>query len=355
MSQFTLTALRLQQFRSYGEYAIELSPSVNIVVGPNASGKTNLLESILLITGSPSFRAQPQNVIEHNAAWARIDGESINKKRVLKIERTATSAIKTYEIDNVVKRRLGFEDTIPAVVFEPEHMRLLTGSPELRREFFDTILAELKPEYQKQLNNYKRTLAQRNRLLKLKPTSLHEQLFAWNVRLCQLAGEIVAARLGLITDINLQIGTIYSEIAQKKTDVQISYVSNTSLVSYETNLLKKLETDTEKDILRGFTGAGPHREDFAVQIRGLHADVTASRGETRTLVLALKLLELQFLEQARGSKPLLLLDDVFSELDGARRKSLTRYVENYQTIITTTDADVVTKEFAQESNLIPLG
>lgn len=354
MSQFTLTALRLQQFRSYSEYAIELSPGVNIVVGPNASGKTNLLESVLLITGSPSFRTQIQNVIEHTKEWARIDGEAVDKKRVMKIETVGSSTKKTYEIDGRVRHRLGFTDSIPVVVFEPEHMRLLTGSPELRRTFFDTILEELYPTYQKDLNAYRRTLAQRNRLLKNKPSDIAQQLFAWNVRLCQVAGEIVAKRLQLIKDVNVQLSDIYSEIAGAQTNCTLLYSSSINENNYESSLLHKLETDFEKDLLRGFTGAGPHRDDFVVYIRDTHADVTASRGETRTLVLALKLLELQFLEQARGSKPLLLLDDVFSELDGARRKSLTKYVENYQTIITTTDADVVSKHFAQSSNLISL-
>ena len=355
MSQFVLTALRLRQFRSYNEYAIELSPGVNIVVGPNASGNTNLLESILLITGSPSFRAQFTHVIEQDTDWARIDGEAGDKKRTLKIEQNQHLTKRTYELDGLIKHRLSYGDTIPVVVFEPEHMRLLTGSPELRRAFFDTILAELYPMYQKDLTAYKRTLAQRNRLLKNKPSSLEQQLFAWNVRLSQLAGLLVVRRLELIEHINEQLSGIYSEIAQKETVCSITYISSLAVENYETSMLKKLEADIEKDMVRGFTGTGPHREDFAVHIRGKQADVTASRGETRTLVLALKLLELQFLEQARGSKPLLLLDDVFSELDGSRRKSLTKYVENYQTILTTTDADVVVKDFTKQANILALG
>lgn len=354
MPQFTLTALRLRQFRSYNEYAIELSPGVNIVVGPNASGKTNLLESILLITGSPSFRAQFVHVIEQGNEWARIDGESGSIKRTLKIEQNLHLTKRTYELDGLTKHRLSYADTVPVVVFEPEHMRLLTGSPELRRSFFDTTLAELYPAYQKDLTAYKRTLAQRNRLLKTKPASLEQQLFAWNVRLAQLAGLLVVRRLELVDSINEQLSGIYSEIAQKQTGCMLTYQTQLNTDNYETSMLRKLEADIEKDILRGFTGAGPHREDFAVHIRGQQADITASRGETRTLLLALKLLELQFLEKARGSKPILLLDDVFSELDGSRRKALTHYLQNYQTIITTTDADVVLKEFAQASNLISL-
>ena len=240
------------------------------------------------------------------------------------------------------------------VVFEPEHMRLLTGSPDLRRTFFDTILAEIYPTYQKDLSAYKRTLAQRNRLLKIQPTSLHQQLFAWNIKLTQLAGLLVLRRLELINNVNKQLTDIYSKIAQKNTICTIDYVSSLNIDNYETSMLSKLENDIEKDLLRGFTGAGPHREDYSIILGGQQADITASRGETRTLVLALKLIELQFIELARQAKPILLLDDVFSELDGSRRIALTKYLQNYQTIITTTDADVVAKKFAQASNLISL-
>ncbi len=355
MNHFVLTALRLQQFRSYDEYAVELSSGVNIVVGPNASGKTNLLESILLITGSPSFRTQYQNVIKQNTKWARIDGEATNKKRTLKLQIENDLIKRTYELDGETKKRLKYDDTVPVVVFEPEHMRLLTGSPELRREFFDTILEEIIPEYQKTLSNYKRTLLQRNRLLKNNNSDIKKQIFVWNIKLCQLAGNIVNERIKLTAKINKYLSDIYSEIAGENTKVVLRYESLIDVNNYESSMLKKLESGLEKDILRGFTGVGPHREDFIVTIRGEYAEHTASRGETRTLVLALKLLELQFVEQLRGSKPLLLLDDVFSELDGSRRKSLTTHLREYQTIITTTDADVVGKHFAQESNLIILG
>jgi DNA replication and repair protein RecF len=354
MNPFILTALRLQQFRSYSEFAVELSPSVNIVVGPNASGKTNLLESILLITGSPSFRAQYQNVVMHNTNWARVDAESGYKKRTLKLENPRTIK-RTYELDGVTKHRLKYEDTLPVVVFEPENMRLLTGSPELRREFFDTILEEIYPTYSKTLSDYKRTLLQRNRLLKNNPSNINQQLFAWNVRLCQLAGEIVNKRFELTKKINETIADLYSEIASEQTKIILIYDAKLPIENYETLMLKKLEHDYQKDILRGYTAAGPHREDFVIKVREEIAEATASRGETRTLVLALKLIEMRFLEQARGTKPLLLLDDVFSELDGARRKSLTTHLRKYQAIITTTDADVVGKHFAQESNLIVLG
>lgn len=355
MSAITLTTLRLQQFRSYTDFAVELSPAVNIVVGPNASGKTNLLESLLIISGVSSYRASYGDVVGRDFDWARIDVSTPNGYRVVKLTKKGELTERLYELNATPKKRLGFTDCLPVVLFEPEHMRLLTGSPDLRREFFDDILSETAPESRSLKNHYKRALAQRNRLLKSDPATVHAQIFAWNVRLSELAGKIVSARLKLITELNKHLSVIYSELANEQTNVFLQYQTDIPVDNYESALLHKLEKSVEKDLLRGFTAYGPHREDILVFIREQPADVTASRGETRTLVLSLKLLELKILEEARQQKPLILLDDVFSELDGSRRKALTRYLQDYQTIITTTDADVIIKEFAQASNLISLG
>jgi DNA replication and repair protein RecF len=181
------------------------------------------------------------------------------------------------------------------------------------------------------------------------------QIFAWNIRLSELAGKIVTARVELVNKLNQNLSEIYSEIAQTKTPILIEYQTDISCDTYETELLHKLEANLEEDLTRGFTACGPHREDIVVLIGRQPAGVVASRGETRTLVLSLKLLELKLLESIRDQKPLILLDDVFSELDGSRRRTLTKYLKNYQTIITTTDADIIQKHFAQNTNLISLG
>ncbi|MCA9350759.1 DNA replication and repair protein RecF [Candidatus Saccharibacteria bacterium] len=349
----SISSLRLQNFRSYNDFAVELSSGVNIIIGPNASGKTNLLESVLLVSGVKSYRASAGDVISFGAEWARIDCQIDGGSRILKITNAGDKLSKVYELNTKSKKRLNFEDKLPLVLFEPEHMRLLTGSPELRRTFLDELLTETSPSYSKELNGYKRALMQRNKLLKSNYQD-SDQLFVWNIRLSELAGQIVSARLTAINDINEQITDIYSQISDKKTAIKLSYLSKINLKNYQSDMLRQLEKNTELDFLRGFTGVGPHREDVAVDIRNQPASVAASRGETRTLVLSLKVIEKQFLEAARGAKPIILLDDVFSELDGSRRKSLTKYLDDYQTIITTTDADVISKNFAQHTNLIGL-
>jgi DNA replication and repair protein RecF len=169
-----------------------------------------------------------------------------------------------------------------------------------------------------------------------------------------LGEQLVKERLRLIERINQHLPTTYGSIAGKKTSVKITYESSIDLDNYSTNLLKKLESSINLDTQRGFTGAGPHRDDFIIQLEDKPAILSASRGEIRTLLLSLKIIELKLLEEEQGGRPLLLLDDVFSELDGARRRSLTDFLKDYQTIITTTDADVIVKHFAQKCTVIPI-
>lgn len=349
-----ITSLRLRQYRSYEDFAVELSPTVNIVVGPNASGKTNLLESVLLLSGAPTYRAQTAEVIMQGKDWARIESLYGDSSRSLGLELIGETLKKKFTINEASRQRLRFEDVLPTVLFEPENMRLLTGSPELRRDSLDDILTLVDPIFSSTKKQYIRVLAQRNKLLKQTPNNIKEQIFVWNIRLTDLAGYIVNARLQLLNELNSKVSDVYSQIASKNTQAKLSYVCNINTNNYESNLLSKLESSLNLDLERGFTGNGPHRDDFGVELKGVYAKSTASRGETRTLVLSLKLLQVKLIEQKRGISPLILLDDVFSELDGVRRKALTNYLDNNQTIITTTDADIIAKDFAQNTNTISL-
>jgi DNA replication and repair protein RecF len=198
-------------------------------------------------------------------------------------------------------------------------------------------------------------LAQRNALLKRQGVDIREQLFPWDLRLSDLGGRIARSRQELLMTMNERASGLYGSLAHKESSVELRYATKLPVDTYESVLLRTLEASVDLDISRGFTGNGPHREDMEVFINGHEAQVSASRGETRTAVLMLKVMELQLLEQARGTSPLLLLDDVFSELDGARRQALTEYLRDYQTFITTTDADVVVEHFMERSNIIPLG
>ncbi len=349
-----LTDLRLQNFRSYKEDTFEFSDGVNIIVGPNASGKTNLLEALLVLARGSSYRAKDQELIMFSKPWARLDAHLANSsERILKLVREPTPG-KSYDIDGKPYRRLSLAHSLPAVLFEPNHLQLLSGGPEGRRAYLDDLLEQTASGYGTLRRQYRRTLAQRNALLK-QGRHGHAQLFPWDVRLSELAGQIVRHRASLVEQMNGKITKLYGDLSHSKSNVTLHYAARWPSDNYETNLLKKLESSAEFDTQRGFTSVGPHREDLDVMFDGHPAAEAASRGEARTLVLGLKIIELQLLEAARDTTPLLLLDDVFSELDGARRRALTSYLRNYQTFITTTDADVVIQNFTETTHIIPLG
>lgn len=348
-----LSSIRLQSFRSYADASFEFSDGVNIIVGPNASGKTNLLEAILVLARGISYRASDYDLVGFGKPWARLDGDlDDGQRRTIKITRDGTKGNKNFIIDDKPFVRLGYNHTLPVVLFEPNHLLLLGGSPDARRQYMDDLLEQTVPGFGSVRRHYKRVLAQRNALLKRQPGDLKQQLFVWDVRLSELGGHIAHERAKLVTALNEQLAGLYTHIAGSKTVVTAAYQSSLPIDNYETTLLHHLEASLSRDVLRGFTGAGPHRDDMSVMFDAAPAPVTASRGETRTALLALKVFELGLLEKLRGQKPLLLLDDVFSELDGKRRHALTDYLQKYQTFITTTDADLIGKDFSKRARII---
>lgn len=348
-----ISDIRLQHFRSYRDAAFEFSEGVNIIVGPNASGKTNMLEALLVAGRGNSYRVSDVELIAFGAPWARLDVHNDGVAHVVKLLRDGRDK-KSYEVGGKVYKRFTSNVSIPLVIFEPNHLSLLTGSPEERRNYLDDLLEQTTPSYGQTRRNYRRVLAQRNALLKQGYNKAAPQMFAWNIRLSELAGTIVRARAQLAADIVKRLPSLYEKLSHSRKSITAHYDALFDPADYETRLLHKLESSLDRDLERGFTGSGPHREDFVVTYDGHVASEAASRGETRTAVLALKIIELQILEAALEQKPILLLDDVFSELDGSRRKLLTSYIEQYQSFITTTDADIVVQNFTETCMVIPL-
>lgn len=346
-------SIRLQNYRSYSDDSFEFEPGVTIIVGPNASGKTNLLEAILVLARGSSYRVSDEELIMFDQPWARVDGMVYDEDRTIKLVKEKPN--KSFIIGGKDFRRLRHNHKLPVVLFEPNHLQLLNGQPDMRRQYLDDLLEQLKPSYGSLRLHYKRVLAQRNALLKHPPRDITQQLFVWNVRLCELGGAVATQRIELTRLLNEKLGTLYKAIAGVNTEVSVSYQSKLPPANYESSLFSRLESSFDTDLQRGFTTYGPHRDDLIVTFNGKTASTTASRGEIRTVLLAFKILELEMLEKSYGKKPMLLLDDVFSELDGHRRHALTDYLKKYQTFITTTDADLVGKQFVQSANLIALG
>lgn len=349
-----ITSLRLQNFRSYKDDSFEFDQGVNIIVGPNASGKTNLLESVMVLCRGSSFRARDAELVRFGRPWARLDGNFHKQLRVVKLETADSVVAKSFTIDDKPFKRLSHERTIPVVLFEPNHLQLMSRGPEFRRDYFDELLERTQPPFKALAASYRRTLAQRNALLKHSPAKASQQLFAWNIRLSELGAQIAEARQLLVDQINKTIAKDYSRIAHRKSKVELRYDCQFPAANYASRMLSRLEKNIQLDFDRGFTSSGPHREDIVFYLNGQPAGASASRGETRSLLLALKTFELELIGKIRGQPPIFLLDDVFSELDGSRRRALVDSLAGRQTIITTTDAEAVIEYFSQNHNLITL-
>lgn len=347
-----INSVTLKNYRSYTEGSFEFGDGVTIIIGPNASGKTNLLESVYLVATGLGFRSSDKDLIAEGSEWCRIDSLTGGDTRVIKLTASLPRTQKVIELNDTKKSRLSFDESIPVVLFEPDDARIIGGSPERRRLYIDTLLSSISPGYKKHLASYKRALKQRNNLLK---GPLHEaSLFAWNTVLARHAQEVVMSRIEAIDKINERITPIYSALASTNSSVEISYESNLPFNNYLQAYLHRLERSVNIDRERGFTSTGPHRDDLQILLNGKVAGDFASRGESRSITLALKTIELEMVADHRNQKPILLLDDVFSELDGARRRMLTQTIGQYQSIITTTDADIVGKKFTSLATLISL-
>ena len=336
-----ITRITLNSFRSYGDQSFTLDPGVTLIIGPNGSGKTNILEALYVMATTRSFRAKDEALVRQGSDVLSIEASSPETEYRFAYQKLPTIAKKVTH--NGVKKSLRSHiGTVPVVLFEPGDLQLLAGPPSARRAYIDTILCQTDPEYLQALNEYKRALKQRNALLRGHDYVPVDILFAWNVQLTGPAIIIRTKRQEFIAYLQTKLPSLYAAIAGKSHELTITYQPNPDNVfANEAELLAQLEASAQRDSMAGFTTTGPHRDDLLVMFDGHPIDARASRGEHRSVVLALKLAELEYQNEFARSRPLFMLDDVFSELDSYRRGFLLEAIGDYQTIVTTTEADTV--------------
>jgi len=332
-----LKTITLAHFRSHLDSRYIFSKGLTVLTGPNGIGKTNILEAIYIQARGTSFRGSDSEIIEHGAEWYKITAEySGGRTRVVRYEPEKLAAKKTFEIGGLKKQRLAPLQKMPIVLFEPDDLRLIHGSPSRRREFLDRVCGSLDSHYTTLLHRYERALLQRNNLLKTGIAS-DDELFVWEVSLAQTGAAIITGRQQLVWNINERLSDTYCSIAHAPGSATISYGFHETSTSLEQQLLSLLHVSRYNDRMRGYTSVGPHRHDIDIQLNEAVAESSASRGETRSIILALKFIEVALLQEKYEEPPLLLLDDVFSELDVTRRTSLLELAHSVQTIITTTE------------------
>jgi DNA replication and repair protein RecF len=336
-----LTRISLAKVRSYDLTTFDFDPNVTLILGRNGTGKTSVLEAIYTLLRGTSFRGRDRDIIGHGQRRAVIKLETDAGERRAELLVTADKIQKEFKVDGRTSARLPAKSRMPVVLFEPDELRLLSSSPQRRRQFMDGVLERLYADYATALSRYGRVLLQRNELLKqresMDASAWDSHLFAWDVKFSELAEIIIRRRHELIDISNRRLPGLYSHMADVEHIVRVSYSDDTPHERYAQTLLKRLQSTRIADSYRGFTSVGPHRDDFVIHLDDHSAASTASRGEMRTIMLAYKLLEVALQEETTGSRPLILMDDVFSELDVVRERRLMDSLKDYQTVITATD------------------
>lgn len=338
-----VTRLKFDGFRNLKTAVWEPYEHVNVIIGENAQGKTNVLEALWLFTGGKSFRgAKDSELLMFGAEQSHLTMDFIAEGR----EQTAEITIKA--------RRSAVLNGVPqgaasrlagifcGIVFSPAYLSLIKGGPQERRKLIDAAYCQLRPAYIKTLTEYAHILSQRNALLKAKNSmdAAEELLELWDRQLAQTGCRIIHARQRYIQRVAPIARRIYQGLSGGKEEFDVRYVSTLDCIPEETapeiaaKLYDALQSHHKDDMGAGFTLIGPHRDDMEVLINGHSARSFGSQGQQRSAVLALKLAEASILEEVTGEKPIALLDDVMSELDPSRQEYILNHIRDWQVFIT---------------------
>lgn len=341
----------LQNYRNYDKLSINLHPGLNIFYGDNAQGKTNLVESIYLCGTGRSHRTfKDKEVLSWDKEWGYVKAEIKKKDFVTGIEiNIFNGKPKAVKVGGVKISKLSeLLGNLNVVMFSPEDLKLVKEGPVFRRRFLDVEISQVKPGYFYNLQQYSKVLMQRNNLLKsIKyDNSLIKTLDIWDEQLSQFGSYIINYRLEFIKKISILAKLLHRKITDGNEELNISYSTqfqeSDNREEIKLAIYKKILGNRQLDIKRGTTSVGPHRDDIDFYINNVDAKVFGSQGQQRTTALSLKLSELEFMKSECSEYPVLILDDVLSELDIKRQNFLLENLKNVQTILTCTSiSDII--------------
>ena len=328
-----IKSVKLTNFRNHDTYILNCDDETSLILGSNGCGKTSVLEAIYILTRGKSFRATDPDILKRGKDFYRIELEFTTGAKTVA---TYDGKSKTFCILDKKSKRLPKKSKYPVILFLPSDLNLISHAPSRRRDYFDHIFSDFDDNYATSLSKYNKALRQRNELLKndfLKP----DALFSWNLLLAKYGTDLFKSRQNFIQEINQYLTPTYRSIAENTDEVAITYRTDDSHLT-DQSYLKLLEQNFEKDHYLGHTSFGIHRDDYIFEFNGKPADGSASRGETRSIVLALKFIEASLILAKTHQPPIILLDDVFSELDDTRRRSLVQNFKHNQVILTSVEA-----------------
>lgn len=359
-----LTRLSLTDFRSYAAAELHPDPGLTIVAGPNGAGKTNLLEAVhVAITGRSHRAAADQELVRHGRPYARIrldladeaGGPPTNVELVLPGEAASPEIRKRLTLNGVPRRAASVAETARSVLFRPEEMLLLIGSPSERRRFLDAILAQRDRRAARDLAELARVLAQRNALLRAirREEATTDGLAFWDEQLVQVGSRVMAARLRLVRDLDERLPGVHDAVAprdERDDRVRLTYLDTLKeawaqrpVGADDPDVLaaafrRRIEDARQKELWNGVSLVGPQRDDLRVELAGRDVASHASRGQQRTIIVAMKLAERDLLGADDSPAPIVLLDDVFSELDRDRaERTLDLLLDGGQVLVTTAE------------------
>lgn len=338
-----IKSVELKNFRNYTLQKVGFKSGLNILEGKNAQGKTNLLEAVFLCAIGKSPRTNKEKeLLKWNEQMGKVTIEFTKKSGTKKIELYLFSnQNKAIKINGVPIKKLGeLMGELNAIYFSPDELKLVKESPDERRRFMDIDLCQFNKNYFYALNKYNKILNQRNKLLKSgNLQSIKETISIWNEQLSEQACYIILKRLELIDKLKVFAERAHYYLTDNQEKMVLSYVglTDTNKEILKQKLVKLYETSLEKDLNLGYTTVGPHRDDIKIMVNDVDIRHFGSQGQQRSCALSLKLAELEIFKSNLGEYPVLLLDDVLSELDEFRREKLLKIINNFQTLLTCTE------------------
>ncbi len=338
-----IESVKLKNFRNYTFCDVELCKNLNIFKGANAQGKTNFLESIYIASiGKSPKTTKDKDVIKWGENRAKIDIKV--KKNFYEEDLSIVLALdqkKTIKINGIAIKKIGdLIGEMPVVYFAPDEIGLVKDGPSFRRKFIDIDISQINKNYFYLLCRYEKLLNERNKLLKNTRSFdvLKDTIDIWDTQLADVASKIIYCRLDFIDKIKDYAKKIHSAITSNKEELVVSYqgLTQKSIDVLKEKIYQLYKSKLKSDFDLGYTSIGPHRDDIEIKINSIDIRNFGSQGQQRLATLSIKIAELKLFESLTNEKPILLLDDVLSELDEKRCKNFLKQIENYQTILTTT-------------------
>ena len=353
-----INRLNLKNFRNYLDLDIEFNDKLNIIIGNNAQGKTNILEAIYFLSITKSFLSiHDKTLIHKDMEYARVTGDIVVNNFNKKLSIMINDEGKKIELNNnIIKKHMDYLGNLRVIVFSPDDIKLFKDSPNVRRKFLNIELSQLYDKYVKLLSDFNVVLKQRNEYLKIiKNGNINYQYFdIIDQKYVDLSVMIYRYRNNFIIELNKYINNKFLSIAMED-GLSIKYITDIHIDSLDVmkeNMLEKLVNNRNRDISYGSTLIGPHKDNFIFDLNGNNLSMYGSQGQLKMAILSLKLSEIDIFTNITGEAPILLLDDIFSELDVEKRNKLINYINNdIQTIITTTDLNDIDDELVKIANI----